>query len=117
MNPKITTTITLLFFAQLSFSQNWLELKEQGANYFQIKEAFERQYSPERIKEISKELRKEIQNPSRAKDKFEKEMEGVIHFKRWSHWIEPRVRETGGRFEAVAENVTRAIAEDRKSVV
>lgn len=116
MNPRISTTTVLLFFAQFIFAQSWLELKEQGANYFQVKEAFERQYTPEQIKEISKELRKELQNPSRAKDKFEKEMEGVIHFKRWSHWIEPRVKESGGRFEALSEGVTRAIAEQKRAV-
>ena len=116
MNLRISTTIVLLLFAQLTFAQSWLELKEQGANYFQIKEAFERQYTPERIKEISRELRKELQNPSRAKDKFEKEMEGTIHFKRWSNWIEPRVKESGGRFEALSEGITRALAVKQRAI-
>jgi photosystem II stability/assembly factor-like uncharacterized protein len=116
MNPRISTTTVLLLFAQCIFAQSWLELKEQGANYFLIKDAFDRQYTPERIKEISKELRKELQNPSRAKDKFEKEMEGVIHFKRWSHWIEPRVKESGGQFEALSEGISRAIAEQKRAV-
>ncbi len=117
MNPRITTTTVLLLFAQFIFAQSWLELKEQGANYTQIKEAFDRQYTPERIKEISKELRKELQNPGRAKDKFEKEMEGVIHFKRWSNWIEPRVKESGGRMEALSEGVTRALADQKRTIV
>ncbi len=116
MNLRIITTAILLLFAQFVFAQSWLELKEQGANYFQIKEAFDRQYTPERIKEINIELRKELQNPSRAKDKFEKEMEGVIHFKRWSNWIEPRVKESGGRFEALSEGVTRAVAEQKRAI-
>ncbi len=115
---KLTTSSTtvLLFLAQLTFAQSWLDLKEQGANYFEIKEAFERQYTPAKIKEISKELRKELQNPSRLMDKFEKEMEGVIHFKRWSYWIEPRVKESGGRFEALSEGVTRAVAEQKRTI-
>jgi hypothetical protein len=116
MKLKLTTTIVGLFFVQLIYAQPWLELKEQGANYNQIKAAFEQQYSPERLKEISKELRKEMQNPSRATDKFEKEMEGVVHFKRWSHWIEPRVRESGGRFEAVADGMNRALAVQKTMV-
>ncbi|MBL7815883.1 MAG: T9SS type A sorting domain-containing protein [Saprospiraceae bacterium] len=116
MMLRTTTSIVLLLMAKLTFAQTWLELKEQGANYYLVKEAFDRQYSPERIKEISKELRKEVQNPSRVTDKFEKEMEGVVHFKRWSNWIEPRVRETGGRIEMVSNALTRAIAEQKREV-
>ncbi len=111
-----TTIISLLFVIQWGNAQNWLELKEQGANYNQVKAAFDQEYSPNRIKEISKELRKELQNPGRETDKFEKEMEGVIHFKRWSHWIEPRVKESGGQFLAVSEGINRAIAAQSREI-
>jgi photosystem II stability/assembly factor-like uncharacterized protein/uncharacterized protein GlcG (DUF336 family) len=116
MNLRNSTTFLCLLFAQITFGQNWLDLKEQGANYYQIKDAFEQEYTPARMKEISKELRKEMQKPGRETDKFEKEMEGVIHFKRWSHWIEPRVRESGGRFEMVASGIERAIADQKRAV-
>jgi hypothetical protein len=98
------------------FGQNWLELKEQGANYYRIKEAFQAEYSEARLKEISKELRKEAQNPSRQKDKFEKEMEGVVHYMRWAQWAEPRVRESNGNFTALTEGIERAVAEQNRSI-
>ncbi len=113
---RSSTTFLCLLWAHLSFGQTWLELKEQGANYYQIKQAFERQYTPGRMKEISKELRKETQSAARANDKFEKEMEGVVHFQRWSHWIEPRVKESGGRFEAVSEGLARAIVDQKRTI-
>ena len=116
MNVKTTTSIICLLLSQLSFAQTWLDLKEQGANYYQVKAAFERQYTPERMKEISKELRKETQTPGRETGRFEKEMEGVVHFQRWAHWIEPRVRESGGRFEAVSEGISRAITEQQRAI-
>jgi hypothetical protein len=117
MKRRITTTLVLLIIAHVNYAQTWLELKEQGANYNQIKTAFEIQYSPERIKEISKELRKESQNPSRVTDKFEKEMEGIIHFKRWSQWIEPRVRESGGVFESVSNGLIGALTDQKREIM
>lgn len=116
MKLRISTILLLLVAAQFSYAQTWLELKEQGANYYQIQEAFDRQFPADRIKEISKELRKELQNPSKITSKFEKQMEGVVHYKRWSNWIEPRVRESGGRFEAVSDGLTRALAEQKREI-
>ena len=112
-----TVTKVLLFLGLFIFAaptvnaQSWLELREQGANYYDIKAAFDRQYSG-KIKEMHRELHREV-SKGRADAKSERAMEGMVQFMRWSNRVEPRIRESNGDLGVIAEGMARAI--DMKS--
>jgi hypothetical protein len=104
---------TFLFSTQLATAQSWLELREKGANYYDIKAAFERQYRG-KIKEMNKELRREVAK-GHADAKSEA-MEGMIQFMRWSSRVEPRIRESNGDLGVIAEGNARAIAAKSREI-
>ncbi len=106
---SILLLFPFLFTAQFVSAQSWLELREQGANYYDIKAAFERQYRG-KIKEMNKELRREVAK-GRADAKSEQAMEGMIQFMRWSSRVEPRIRESNGDLGAIGAGMARAVSE------
>lgn len=89
-------------------AQNWLELREKGANYYEIKQAFEREYSG-KMREFKRELREEANGKAEKAGKHEREMEGMVHFMRWSTMVEPRVKESKGDLNAMNEGMYRAL--------
>ena len=81
---KINRIYVLLLIALISqgaTAQNWLELREQGANYYQIRDAFNQQYAG-KMKEFKRELAKEAKSKGKKNDKFERQMEGMLQFMR-----------------------------------
>ena len=108
---KIKLFLPLVFLTQVLFGQStWLELRDQGANYYDIKAAFTRQYGS-KMKEFNRELRKEALSNRPKTDKFERQMEGMIQFMRWSQFIEPRVKESQGNIGSISESVARALTQ------
>jgi hypothetical protein len=105
---SILFSILFLFSTHAASAQSWLELREKGANYYDIKAAFERQYRG-KIKEMNRELRQEVAQ-GHADAKSEQAMEGMIQFMRWSSRVEPRIRESNGDLGAIGEGMARAIA-------
>lgn len=95
-------------------AQSWLELREQGANYYDIKAAFERQYG-RKMKEMNRELRREVEK-GRTEAKSEQAMEGMIQFMRWSSRVEPRIRESNGDLSIIGEGTARAIADQSRQI-
>lgn len=89
-------------------AQTWLELKEQGANYYQIKEAFMRD-NAEKMEEFKLELKKEANSQAAPEAQYEREMEGMLHFMRWSEFVGPRVRESNGDLTSMSEGMYRAL--------
>ena len=110
----ILPLFVLLFAVQSLTAQSWLELREQGANYYDIKAAFERQYK-RKMKEMNRELRKEVEK-GHADAKSEQAMEGMIQFMRWSNRVEPRIRESNGDLSIIAEGTARAIADQSRQL-
>ena len=68
--------------ALLVAQENWVKLKEEGANYYQIKAAFQAEHQEKKIH-------------SKKKIKIEKEEGGEALFKRWAWYAEPRVYPSG----------------------
>ena len=91
VKKSILFLVLCLLSAQFANAQSWLELREKGANYYDIKAAFERQYRG-KIKEMNKELRREVAK-GRGDAKSEQAMAGMIQFMRWSSRVEPRISE------------------------
>ena len=113
---KFLSLTALLSVMSMSIhAQNWLDLKEQGANYNQIKEAFTRDNAG-KMKELSRELRKEANKKAAKAGSFEREMEGMIHFQRWAHMVEPRVKESKGDLSAMSEGLYRAIQKKKSEL-
>ena len=92
---KNIVTAALIFIVFPLFSQTWLELRDKGANYYDIKNAFTLQYG-NRMKEFALESRKDGITKSRKTDDFEQQMEGMTAFYRWQHETEARVIESNG---------------------
>ena len=111
---SILFLVSFLFSAQFVSAQSWLELREQGANYYDIKAAFERQYRG-KIKEMNRELRREVAK-GRAEAKSEQAMEGMIQFMRWSSRVEPRIRESNGDLGAIGEGMARAVVAKSREI-
>ena len=113
---KRTTLLLLTLFlsAQCALAQSWLTLREQGANYNEIKAAFDRQYG-RKMKEMNRELRREIKK-GHVDAKSEKEMEGMIQFMRWSQRVAPRVLESNGEMGAIGDGMARALAEQSRQL-
>lgn len=104
---KNIITAVLILSAFPLLSQTWLELRDKGANYYEIKNAFLRQYG-DRMKEFSLESRKETTTKSRKTDDFEKQMEGMTAFFRWSNEVEARVAESNGDLGVMAHRFIQA---------
>ncbi len=110
---RIYVLLIMLWLWQSTTAQNWLDLREQGANYYQIRDAFNRQYAG-KIQAFKKELAKEANGAHRKGDKFERQMEGMLQFMRWSHWVEPRVQESNGDLSILTIGVQQAIVEQKR---
>lgn len=63
-----------------------------------------------KMKEFNKELRKEANKKAARAGKYEREMEGMVHFMRWSEFVEPRVRQSKGDMTAISEGMYRAFS-------
>ena len=111
---KNILAVVLIFSALPLFSQTWLELRDKGANYYDIKNAFLRQYG-DKLNEFKLELRKEATTRSRKTDDFEKEMEGMAAFMRWSNEIEPRVAESNGDLGVLSHRFMKAALAQQNS--
>lgn len=108
-------SILLMSAVSIVSAQNWHDLREQGANYYQIKEAFMKE-NAEKMKDFAREIRKEANKKAERAGKYEREMEGMVHFMRWSQFIEPRVRESNGDMMAVSEGLYRALNKKSKEL-
>jgi hypothetical protein len=98
---KYVITAVMIFVVLPLFSQTWLELRDKGANYYDIKNAFTQQYG-NRMKEFALESRKDGITKSRKTDDFEQQMEGMTAFYRWQHETEVRVMESKGDLGVMA---------------
>ncbi len=94
-------------------AQSWLELREQGANFYDIKAAFDRQYG-KKIPEMKRELRREVTNGGQRNDKSERQMEGMIQYKRWAEFVEPRVGESNGDMSAMNTGIMQALGDKNR---
>ena len=94
-------------------AQSWLELREQGANFYDIKAAFMRQYG-NKLPEMNRELRREVKEGGMKSGKYEKNMEGMIQYMRWANFVEPRVMESNGNLNAMNQGVVQAIADQNR---
>jgi CUB domain/Divergent InlB B-repeat domain/Secretion system C-terminal sorting domain len=110
----IGTTVLAYFVnpvsAQSPATSTWQDLKQSGANYNDVNAAFLRQYET-RLQRAFRELTKEVSRPERKSDKFERELEGIVQFKRWSEFVEPRVAESNGDLSVINEGNVRALAQ------
>ncbi|GIV26966.1 MAG: glycosyl hydrolase [Bacteroidia bacterium] len=76
--------VLILTQYNILFSQeNWVKLREEGANFYQIKAAFEAQYKHKKEKFHKNKI------------KIEKEEGGENLFRRWAWYAEPRVYPSG----------------------
>ncbi len=118
MIKTVKTTIlflcTFLCASPSVSAQSWLELREKGANYYDIKAAFDRQYRG-KLKEMNRELRREIAK-GHADAKSEQAMEGMIQFMRWSNHVAPRVSASNGDLGVIGEGLARAVAEQSRQI-
>ena len=112
---RISMLMLIVLMWQTTNAQNWLDLREQGANYYQIRDAFNRQYGG-KMNEFKKELAKEANGTSKKSGKSERQMEGMVQFMRWSNWVEPRVSESNGDLSVLTQGVERAMIEQRRSM-
>jgi Bacterial Ig domain/Secretion system C-terminal sorting domain/Sortilin, neurotensin receptor 3, len=109
MKRTVLALTLICTFTHLN-AQSWLELREQGANFYDIKAAFERQYAS-KMTEFNRELRQEAARTGQRTSKYEKELEGMIQYKRWAHFVEPRVRESNGDMSAMNTGITQALTD------
>lgn len=102
--------LILLCTFNLIDAQTWLTLRDQGANFYDIKAAFNRQYG-DRLREMNRELRKEVSKKTVKNDNSERQMEGMIQYMRWANFIEPRVKESNGDMSAMSKNMLQALSD------
>jgi hypothetical protein len=105
--------VLLLCSYNLSFAQSWLELREQGANFNDIKAAFNRQYG-NRLSEMTRELRYEAVQQGIKSDKSERQMEGMVQYMRWANFVEPRVKESNGNMAVMGTHLGQALADQAR---
>lgn len=112
---KILCGAIVFFSMNTVIAQNWLELREQGANFKQIQAAFNRENGG-KIKKFKRELVEEANGKAPRAGKFEREMEGMVQYYRWEAFVEPRVKEADGDRAAMSEGMMRAIAKKRDEI-
>lgn len=101
MKKVILAIVSLILCIHISNAQNWIDLKQNGANYNDVKRAFLNQYGS-KISQFRKEAPAEAKiGKNRKDDDFEQQMEGIIHFMRWSNEVEPRVATFNGDINAM----------------
>lgn len=81
-NAALFCTASLLLSITTYSQEKWIELKEKGANFYQIKASFEAEHQQKKSK-------------FKNKIKVEKEEGGEALFKRWAWYAEPRVYPSG----------------------
>ncbi len=113
---QVMLALICLFFSILSINaQNWMELKENGANYNDVKRAFLNQYES-KIPQFKRESSDEVKlGKNRKDDDFEQQMEGIVHFMRWSNDVEPRVAAFNGDLNALHAANTEALFKQNKA--
>ena len=116
MKKIIIFSILFLHFSIFtSQAQNWLELRESGASYPEVKAAFLKQYK-NKLSKFKRESRKEAKLYNKHRDDdFEKEMEGIVHFMRWSTDVEPRVAAFNGDLKAMDAATEQALIKQKNS--
>jgi hypothetical protein len=105
---KVLFIAVVLLYVQSAKAQAWLELKEKGANFNQIQEAYLKE-NARKLKEFNRELLEEANGKAAKSPKFEKEMESMIQYNRWAAFVGPRVREAKGDISAMSEGMFRAL--------
>lgn len=93
--------------------KNWIQLKEEGANFYDIRAAFMRD-NKRKLREFRREMRREarrIAQGLRPGDEGEQMNEGILLYMRWADFVEPRVEESNGDLSIITEGMTRAIAQ------
>ncbi len=101
--------------AQKAAAQTWQDLKQSNANFNDVKAAF-LQANESRMGRAMREMFKEASRPERKSDKFERELEGIMQFMRWSEFVEPRVAESQGDLSVIQEGNVRALAQQANAV-
>lgn len=92
-----------LSFTSIHAQQQWLDLRDKGANFYDIKKAFFDQ-NKALIDAYRKDTKHDIDlsNTEGVEAEHEKEeYQDLIHYFRWAEWIEPRVMETKGDMSAL----------------
>jgi photosystem II stability/assembly factor-like uncharacterized protein len=117
MSVKPMFLIVCLFFLGInaaSAQQKWMELRDKGANFYDIKAAFYEE-NKSLLKSYYKNLRNEdpplVRNETNEGYQAEHEKEeyqNLIHYFRWAEVFEPRVSETKGDISALIEADYRA---------
>ncbi len=95
-------------------AQTWRDLREQGANFYDIQAAFNRQYG-KKLKEMKRELQKEAHSKGKKNDNYERQMEGMIQYMRWAEFVAPRVKESNGDLSAMGANIQRALIDKARN--
>ena len=99
----LATCLLFLNLTSIHAQQRWLELRDKGANFYDIKKAFFDQ-NKELIDAYRKDTKHDIDgsNTEGVEAEHEKEeYQDLIHYFRWAEWIEPRVTETKGDMSAL----------------
>jgi hypothetical protein len=109
--------LALLFLCvyQSLHAQSWRTLRDEGANFYDIKAAFYRQYG-RKIPEMNRELRKEVSKNAVKTSKFERQMEGMVQYMRWANFVEPRVAESNGDMSVMGASMARALNDQNRRV-
>jgi hypothetical protein len=105
---KVLFIALVLLSVQSAKAQTWLELKDKGANFNQIQEAFLKE-SALKLNEANQELLEEANGKAAKSPKFEKAMKSMIQYNRWAAFVGPRVREAQGDISAMSEGMFRAL--------
>lgn len=104
---QLLLAISLLFlgFSPIHAQQRWIELRDKGANFYDIKKAFFEQ-NKTLIDAYRNDTKHDFDrsNTEEVEAEHEKEeYQDLIHYFRWAEWIEPRVTETKGDISALIE--------------
>jgi hypothetical protein len=111
---QLTIILSLFYFGAMPTygQQKWMELRDQGANFYDIKKAFYEQ-NKTLIDAYNKDTYHDDnpQNTDLSSGTHEgvqaehekEEYQDLIHYFRWAEWIEPRVMETKGDISALIE--------------
>jgi GEVED domain/Bacterial Ig domain/Secretion system C-terminal sorting domain len=106
--------LTLLSTHNTISAQSWLELRERGANFYDIKAAFYQEYGS-KLKKMNRELRNEVSKSGHSKnDKFERQTEGMLQYMRWADFVEPRVKASNGDISVMNQNMAQALADQSR---
>jgi hypothetical protein len=83
----------------ISFGQDWVtKMHDPNVNFFEVQNSFNK-YAAKKDREVERERKRASKRKGEPLSEEESEIPGYFQYKRWEHFMTPRVSSTGERFD------------------